>query len=261
MYDGLSKLQSNWIEDTGFNVFLTPELKDDQIAQAIADIEDHHLVDSIELTLPEEAMREFLSNSGLPINMTDLEFESLPASISVMVESDAQSDEIRELIYLLEDMDSVAEVRYEKTWTIRFTSLKELLFRLACFFIVIFGASSLFAIAAAVRLAIESRLAEVKLMHLLGSSDHLIRGIFNFCGLLYGIGGALSAAMILALAVQLVESPLNTLVATYGYSAVMIGYDYKLVVSLLVIGALAGLGASLFITWQRLHRLTQELRA
>lgn len=261
MYDGLDKLQANWIEDTGFNVFLTPDLDDDAMRHALEEIQDHHLVDSVELIIPEEAMREFLSNSNLPINMTELEFESLPASVAVMLESGAQSSQILQLIDSLGKMNSVAEVRYEETWTARFTSLKELLFRLVWFFVVVFGASSVLVIAAAVRLAIDSRLEEVKLMHLLGSPNHLVQGIFNYCGLVYGIGGALSAAMVLALAVQLVEEPLNNLVATYGYSAVTIGYDYKLVVSLLVIGAFAGIASALIITWKRMRHLSRDIAA
>ena len=261
MYDGLTQLQSNWIEDTGFNVFLEPEISNETIDLALEEIKRHPLVDDVELTKPEAAISEFLSSSGLPVTMVDLEFESLPASIAVTVNSNVQSNELTEFIASLEAKDFVGEVSYEQTWTTRFSALKELLFRLVWFFIAVFGSSSLLVIAAAVRSAIESRLEEVKLMHLLGSPNYLIQGTFNFCGLLYGVGGALFALMILALAVQLVEVPLNTLVASYGYSTVLIGYDYNLVFSLLGMGALSGIFASFCITWQRLRHITQEINS
>jgi cell division transport system permease protein len=90
-----------------------------------------------------------------------------------------------------------------------------------------------------IRLEIAGRHAEIEVIKLVGGSNSFVRRPFLYTGLLYGLGGALLAWGIIALAVGLLGEPVDRLARLYGSHFELLGPTGE------EIGALLGAGAAL----------------
>jgi len=92
-----------------------------------------------------------------------------------------------------------------------------------------------------IRLEIQSRRPEIEVTKLVGGSNAFVRRPFLYTGMLYGVGGALLAWGIVALAVLVLGEPVATLARLYGSRYVLQGPSSE------DIGVL--LGAGLVLGW------------
>jgi cell division transport system permease protein len=106
-----------------------------------------------------------------------------------------------------------------------------------------------------VRLAIESRLAEVTLLALVGADKRFIRRPFFYLGVIYGSGGALVAAMLLSGSLMWLESPLARLFASYGGGLHLAGFDPTFLLALLLCGGILGAIGAAVASHQRLKEV------
>jgi len=90
-----------------------------------------------------------------------------------------------------------------------------------------------------IRLEIQGRRAEIEVTKLVGGSNSFVRRPFLYTGVLYGLGGALLAWGIVAIAVAVLGDPVATLARLYGSRYVLRGPSRD------DIGILLGAGAAL----------------
>lgn len=117
---------------------------------------------------------------------------------------------------------------------------------------------ALFVSASAVRIAIESRFHEIRILHVIGSPGRITRGPFLWCGFMYGTLGGILAAVLLTLVLMFVEEPLRTLTASYGVGRDLQNLDWTFVGILCAIGAFLGLSSALYSSWRHLQRVTRN---
>jgi cell division transport system permease protein len=67
-----------------------------------------------------------------------------------------------------------------------------------------------------IRLDILNRRAEIEVMKLVGASDGFARRPFLYSGIWYGLGGGILALILVAIASQLLASPIEQLARLYG---------------------------------------------
>ena len=149
----------------------------------------------------------------------------------------------------------VEEVVVEKTWLERLLDLSDLVTRLALVLGGLFGLGAVLITATSVRLAIESRLEEVRVLKLVGATEAQIRRPFLYFGAFYGLGGALVAAMLIALALQVLEPPLTRLTASYDAALKAEGFDPMFLGTLLGVGLLLGMAGARLAARARLRSL------
>src|SRR5690606_35903771 len=95
-----------------------------------------------------------------------------------------------------------------------------------------------------IRLAIESRRAEIVVMKLVGATDAFVRRPFLYTGTWFGLGGGLLAWLLLAAGVAWLGNPVAQLVELYQSDFTLGGLSPRLVLLLLAGGSLLGwLGA------------------
>ncbi len=81
---------------------------------------------------------------------------------------------------------------------------------------VLLGAGVLAVVGNTIRLEILNRRAEIEVTKLVGGSNAFVRRPFLYTGLLYGLGGAALAWIILEAAVLVLDQPVATLAQLYG---------------------------------------------
>ncbi|MCY3839973.1 MAG: hypothetical protein OXH09_15195, partial [Gammaproteobacteria bacterium] len=120
----------------------------------------------------------------------------------------------------------------------------------------ILGLGAVLIAGATVRLAIEARLEEVKVLTLVGAGRGYVRRPFLYLGAAYGLGGAVIAAMAISALLLFLEEPLVRLFGSYGRDLETSGFDPIFHVVLLASGGALGVLGAIVASSQRLNRLT-----
>src|ERR1700687_4964453 len=135
-------------------------------------------------------------------------------------------------------------VQVDSEWVMRFNAILEVLRRLLLIAAALLGLGVLAVIGNTIRLEIPGRRAEIEVTKLVGGSNSFVRRPFLYTGVLYGLGGALLAWGIVAIAVAVLGDPVATLARLYGSRYVLRGPSRDDIGILLGAGAaLGGLGA------------------
>src|SRR5690606_741769 len=166
-----------------------------------------------------------------------------------------EADALEAVAAAAADAPEVDEVVVERAWLERVSHITRVVTRLALLLAVLFGLGAVLITATSVRLAIEARLEEVRVMKLVGASQAQMRRPFLYFGAFYGLGGGLVAAMLISLALLIIEDPLSELVGSYGRAPVLAGFDLPFVGTLFAVALVLGVAGALIAVRQRLATL------
>jgi cell division transport system permease protein len=259
---GLFLLQANlgvmirdWDGRPGLSVYFVPEATIPQAEALRTAIAAEPGVRSVVLITPEEALASFQTFAGLSDALSGLERNPLPISLRVTIGDGVGADELDGLAVRLRRERGIDDVSVERTWFERLAALSDLVRRLGLVLAVLFGLGAVLVAATSVRLAIESRLDELRVMKLVGATDAFIRRPFLYFGLFYGLGGAIASAMVISALLFVLEPPLVRLLGSYGELPDIAGLTPTFLLQLLGLGAILGVGGALLAARQRLSQL------
>jgi cell division transport system permease protein len=249
----LEVLSGEWEGRPGLSVYLelaAPEEVQDNLA-ALLRLRPE--VERVDIVSSADALEEFKTYTDLADVLDALPENPLPASLRVILKAEVEAGGLEEVAAALDGEAGVADVVVERTWLERVNDLSAALTRLGLLLGVLFGAGALLVAATAIQLAVEQRLAEIRVMRLVGATDAQMRRPLLYLGGLYGLGGGLMAAMWVSLALVLIEAPLARLAGSFGQPLEVVAFDAGFFLALLALGLTLGmLGA--FVAVQR--RLT-----
>lgn len=248
----LATLDGDWQGRPGLSVYFAQETPLDEVYATVEATAAEPQVLRVWHITPEDALAEFQSFSGLQDALGVLTENPLPNSLRVTLQAGADLTDLQALSEVLSRRASIDEVVIEKTWLQRLTALSQLVNRLGVILGLMFAVGALLVTATSVRLAIESRLDELRVQQLVGASPGFIRRPFLYFGLLYGLGGGLVALMLLSGVLIALEVPLATLVGSYGGTLKVAGFDLIFLAGMLATGAILGLFGALLASYQRL---------
>jgi len=248
----LASLTGEWQGRPGVSVYFERGVSSADVAAVIAKAKVTAPVQKVWHITPEEALQEFQEFSGLNDSLDLLAANPLPNSLKVTLASSADVLDLQNVARALGSQAGVDEVVIEKTWLERLAALSSLVNRLGMVLGVMFALGAVLVTATSVRLAIEARLDELRVQKLVGASNAFLRRPFLYFGLLYGLGGALIALMLLSAVLLVLEAPLAALLGSYGNSLNIIGFDARFLVGLLLLGGVLGLFGAILASQQRL---------
>ena len=210
-------------------------------------------IKAVTTVTPEEALDEFSSHTEIVDAMTLLHSNPLPASARVTVADDVSVARLSELASQFEAVDAVEEIVVERSWLGRLKAIDELIVRLGWVLGILFGTGAILITAASVRLALEMRVEEIKVLKLVGATNAYIKRPFLYFGVIYGFGGSLVAAMVLSAALILLEAPFGALWSSYGEMVKFRGDEPAFYIGLALVGVIMGVAGGLVASNQRLR--------
>ncbi len=249
----LSRLTADWGGRPGISVYFELGAKDAPLLAVR--LEEQPEVESVQLTTQDDALREFLAYTNLHEALADLETNPLPASLRVTFRVDADLSALEAEATRLRQENGVAEVVVERTWLQRINVAGRLAQRLGIVMGALFAVGAVLITSTTVRLAIEAQLDELKVMKLVGASNAQIRRPFLYFGAFYGAGGGLFAAMLVSIALLILEAPLRELLGSFNETLELHGFDFRFVLGLFATGAALGIVGAMLAVRQRLSRL------
>jgi cell division transport system permease protein len=207
----------NFASAVDMSVYLktdVPLAKAQQLAQSAQQRSD---VATVTLIPADQGLQEFRVYSGFGDALSALKENPLPHVLHVRPRTDFTSGAALEsLKRYFSAWPEVDLVQVDAEWVMRFNAILELLRHLLLIAAVLLGVGVLAVIGNTIRLEIQGRRAEIEVTKLVGGSNSYVRRPFLYTGMLYGLGGALLAWGIVALAVLILGPPVATLARLYG---------------------------------------------
>ena len=246
---GLTELTGRWDHRPGLSVYFEPGTGPGALA---AVLREQSGVERVEVTTQEEALAEFGAQAHLADALGVLEINPLPASLRMVPVAGARPAELESLAELARQHPGAAEVVVERTWLERVAAASEVARRLGAILGALFALGAVMVTATSVRLAIEGRLEELKVMKLVGASEGQVRRPFLYLGMLYGLGGGVLAAMLLSVGLTVVEAPLAGLLGSFEVEFEPSAFSMRFLAILLGTGSVLGvIGAALAVRQRR----------
>lgn len=246
-------------DDTGFTVYFVPGSSKETIEDVQAYVAQSTVVQSVEFTSAEQALEEFQLVTGYDQELVALEDNPLPASLSVVIQQDTPTTEVESLLDSLRSYAIVDGIDFDTEWIRNLNAIHQVVSTLMWIVGALFGFGVVFVTFASVRIAIESRFRELRVLSLLGASDRYLRRPFIYCGILYGFGGGVVATAIVYGALFAIRDPLNLLVQNFGGTIHIVSLDYFSASVEIGIGTFLGYLGALFVSiWEIQKRRTFE---
>lgn len=256
LYSNVNEKLLDMEAQVGYTVYLELDVSSERMAMIADVLGQDPRVEQVKGTSSQAALEELIDLSGLPEIMTEADFNPLPASLSVRVDPDVSDRILNRMQEQAQQIEGVAEVLEDRYWIERTSMLMEILTRLNLVAGLFFGVSAVLIAAAAVRLAIQDRVEELRLLNLIGSPKSYQRKLFQFCGLFYGTGGGLMTSLLLVFVIFFLQRPIGESGTASEIEVALTGFDWRFVVVLIAISASVGvLGASLSA-----YQITRKLR-
>ncbi len=203
-------------------------------ARARADVAEVTLIPA------DKGLEDFRNYSGFGDALAALKENPLPHMLHVRPRDTASSPAALEALRgYFAAWPEVDLVQVDAQWVLRFNAILEVLRELMMMAAALLGAGVLAVIGNTIRLEIAGRRPEIEVIKLVGGSNSFVRRPFLYTGLLYGVGGALLAWGIIALAITLLQDSVATLARLYGSHFELRGPSGA------EIGTLLGAGAAL----------------
>ncbi len=251
----MDAMSQGWQGRPGLSVYFVTQASQEDIDVVAQVLKTHSAIASTELTTADDALAQFKQYSGLGDALDLLGENPLPASLTARFAENIDSLILDELMKMLNGLGGVAEVVVEKTWLERLNDLSAVVSRLGLVLAALFGVGAVLVTASSVRLAIESRLDELRVLKMVGATQGQIRRPFLYFGAIYGFGGGVIAAMLIALTLVVIEPPLQSLLGSYRQELQLAGFNMLFLLMILLVGCILGVMGALLAVRQRLKYL------
>ena len=219
-----------------------PLAKAQQLAQAAGQRAD---VAAVTVIAADKGLEDFRTYSGFGEALQALKENPLPHVLHVRPRAeDSSPAALESLRRYFSAWPEVDLVQLDSEWVMRFNAILEVMRRLLLIAAALLGLGVLAVIGNTIRLEIQGRRAEIEVTKLVGGSNSFVRRPFLYTGVLYGVGGALLAWGIVAIAVAVLGESVTSLARLYGSRYVLRGPSRDDIGVLLGAGAVLGwLGA------------------
>ncbi len=240
--DNLQRLGSQWDGGANLSLFLRHDVSIEQAEALREKLAQWPEIERLRLITPQEALAEFRQLSGFGDTLDILDENPLPAVLALKPAAEATRPEAAAALkQRLQALPQVELAQLDLQWVKRFNALVDIVQRAIWILSALLALAVLLITGNTIRLEIQNRREEIEITKLIGATGAFIRRPFLYSGLWYGFGGALLAALLLALAFVQLNAPVRELAGLYESSFRLHLLEPGQWLLLLLCGALLGL--------------------
>ena len=203
---------------------------------------------------PSQALDEFSASSGLEDLLQEITANPLPGAI-VLTPTDVSPAAINELVRQLQELLLVDMVQVDSLWLQRLAAISNLISVIGSVLAVIVILGLFFVVGNTIKLAIENRKAEVRVIKLVGGSDMYVARPFLYTGFLYGVGGGILATLLQGIVLTTFNSNLEVLMKLYESDFQLRGFGFMSGILIIVSGASIGWAAALMASLRHIRAI------
>ena len=232
-------LSGSWEGAADFTVYLEDAVTEERARELAREIDARADVDQVAFISRADALEAFRVQSGFGEALDALQDNPLPHAL-VVRPGQAAVDEMQALAESLDALEETAQVQLDTEWVARLRAMLVLVERTVDIVSALVALAVVLVIGNTIRLEINNRSTEIEVMKLVGGSDGFIRRPFLYLGFCYGLAGALVAALLVAVALALLEAPVRALAELYASVYTLMGLGWR--DTLVLVGGGAALG-------------------
>ena len=203
---------------------------------------------------PSQALDEFSASSGLEDLLIEMTANPLPGAI-VLTPWDVSPAAVDELARELQELPQVDVVQVDSLWLQRLAAISNLVSAIGSVLAVIVILGLFFVVGNTIKLAIESRKAEILVIKLVGGSDMYAARPFLYTGLLYGLGGGILATLLQIIVLATFNSNLEVLTQLYESDFQLRGFGLMSSLLIIVAGTAIGWMAALMASLRHIRAI------
>jgi len=240
----------NWNEAFDLSVYMDKRASAVRTASVAKQLRQRDDVAAVRVITADQALAEFRNASGFGKALDALSDNPLPDTLIVtptLGKSTPQGTAaLKTAIAAIADVQTV---QLDTEWVQRLHAMLEIVRRVVLLTGGLLGAGVVLIVGNTIRLDILNRRTEIEVMKLVGASDGFARRPFLYSGIWYGLGGGLMALILVAVAVAVLDRPVESLARLYGSQLHLQGLPFTAGIEMLGVAAsLAWLGSWLAAT-------------
>lgn len=204
---------------------------------------------------PAQALDEFGKATGLENLLLEMASNPLPGAI-VVAPANVSPAAVDDLVRQLQDLPEVDLVQVDSRWVQRLAAISELVRAIGRVLSLIVFLGLFFIVGNTIKLAIENRKAEIRVIKLVGGSDMFAARPFLYTGLFYGLGGGILAIALQGIVLITFNSSLEALIQLYGGDFQLRGFGLTNGLVVVFVGATIGWTAALLTSLRHIRGIS-----
>ena len=249
-YRSVAAFDDAWHGEPGFSIYLEQATSQASLDELVGFLEADAGVGDVWIVSPAEALQALGERLG---DLSAIAGTTNPLPITVRGSFATSSADAT--LRRITRHPTVDDISSDTAWLERLTALRALLARATLALGVVLGLAAVLITFSSIRLILASRLDELRVMNLVGAPAGYLRRPFVYLGALYGLGGALVGAMLLAGGFEYLDAPFSHFLAQYDLDLEISGFDPIFLGSLFVGGGFLGVVGSVLASRTRLRGL------
>jgi len=240
----------NWNQAFDLSVYMDKRASAARTTSVAKQLRQRDDVAAVRIITADQALAEFRNDSGFGKALDALTDNPLPDTLIVTPTVGKSTPEgTAALKAAIAAMADVQTVQLDTEWVKRLHAMLDIVRRVVLLTGGLLGAGVVLIVGNTIRLDILNRRTEIEVMKLVGASDGFARRPFLYGGIWYGLGGGLMALILVAVAVAVLDRPVESLAKLYGSQLHLQGLGVTAGIELLGVAAgLAWLGSWLAAT-------------
>lgn len=203
---------------------------------------------------PTQALDEFGTATGLNDLLLEMTDNPLPGAI-VITPAEVSPAAVEGLARELQELPEVELAQVDSLWLQRLAAISNLVSALGTVLSVIVILGLFFVVGNTIKLAIENRKAEIRVIKLVGGSDMYAARPFLYTGLFFGIGGGVLASILQGVVLASFNSNLELLTQLYETDFQLRGFGFSNTLLLVVGGAAIGWTSALVASLRHIRSI------
>ena len=247
----------NFDGDPRISIYLNKEAAEEDIESFLTIVEKHPNTAGFHYISPEEALLDFQLHSNFSDVLNSLSSNPFPAVVE-LIPRDTDSVKLRSQIVEMEKYQEVDMVVADLAWIERLFGFISLAKSIVILLGLMLGLGVLLILGNTVRLSIENRRSEIQVVKLVGGTDGFVRRPFLYLGFWYGVGGGMSAWLLVHVCILFLSGPVELIAQSYRDDYALVGLTMIESVSFFSLSSILGLLGSA-IAVSNLLRVSESL--
>lgn len=235
-------------EAAQLQLFLKPQTRDSEAEALLRSLRQDPAIAEARLITPKEGLAMLAQSHALDGLLGELKDNPLPAVIDLKPRSLAEMETLRTRLVALPEVETA---RMDSEALQRLRELIDAGEQLTLLFLVILAPALAITVGNTIRLELERRMDEVRLLQLMGATPAFIRRPLLYAGGLLGLGGTLLGLLFASLAL----SPLLDAAAQLGWQVGLLSIPPQLLLILLPLGTALGVLAAWLASALQIRRI------
>ncbi len=251
----LQIVSNSWDGQPGVSVYLDEGIKQQRVDDLIKLTKEYSIFEQVDYISPDQGLADFQQKASIASIASELGFNPLPGVIQLIAYPETSYHQLDAFVTSFEKRSGVDQVRLDRQWVQRLQAILTLLERVVYTLGALLGLTVLLVISNTIRLNIESRREEIRIIKMVGGTDGFVTMPFLYMGVWYGLLGAIMAQVMILVVMTFLGEQILSLVGLYQSSMTIQEPGFSTFLTMMITGVFLGVMGAVVSCYRHLRTL------